>query len=141
MNRAQRMLSVLDDYRPHTRGDIFKRVGFLLTNNAASELRAKGHDVSQWYEKGEYVYQLVPLDRLPAPSPAGSQSSGPPTCTESEVTSCAMGEKETRRGGPLTSSGPEPRAAFPASQLDNPRAASGPEQLPIFEVRKEPAWR
>ena len=59
MNRADRMLEVLRDGRPHSRREIFDRAGFMLTNNAASELRARGLDVRQWREDGVYVYKLL----------------------------------------------------------------------------------
>jgi hypothetical protein len=62
VNRAQLMLVVLRDGKPHTRRDIFERVGFQLTNNSASELRAKGYDVRQSRERVDgvnvYSYQL-----------------------------------------------------------------------------------
>lgn len=63
MNRAAKLHSVLRDGNPHSRRDIFERVGFMLTNNAASELRAEGfnvvHEVVSM--RGERVdfYQLV----------------------------------------------------------------------------------
>jgi len=47
VNRADKMLEVLRDGRPHTRRDLFERCGFFLTNNAAAELRARGYDVRQ----------------------------------------------------------------------------------------------
>lgn len=58
MNRAERMLFVLRDGKPHTRQDIQHRAGYFLTNNAASELRRAGHAVRQWRERGFYWYQL-----------------------------------------------------------------------------------
>jgi hypothetical protein len=62
VNRALLMLSVLRDGKPHTRRDIFERVGFQLTNNSASELRAMGYDVQQSRERVDgvnvYSYQL-----------------------------------------------------------------------------------
>ena len=63
MNRADKMLSVLRDGKPHSRRDIFDRIGFLLTNNAAAELRAQGHDVRQSREQVDgvtvYSYRLL----------------------------------------------------------------------------------
>jgi len=59
IGRADRMLSVLQDGRAHSREEIFERVGFFLTNNAASELRKRGYDISQRRERGIYIYQLV----------------------------------------------------------------------------------
>ena len=61
MNRADRMLAVLRDGREHSRQDIFDRAGFMLTNNAASELRAQGHNVIHSKRDGLDVYQLAPL--------------------------------------------------------------------------------
>jgi len=59
VSRADRMLSVLSDRQPHSRQEIFEREGFFLTNNAASELRKRGYEISQTRERGIYVYQLV----------------------------------------------------------------------------------
>lgn len=60
VSRADRMLSVLRDGRPHSRQEIFDAAGgFFLTNNAASELRRKGHTVTQRRERGIVVYQLL----------------------------------------------------------------------------------
>lgn len=60
MNRADLLLSCLSDGRPWTRRDIFERVGFMLTNNAASELRARGIEVTHQVRKGQHVYRLGP---------------------------------------------------------------------------------
>lgn len=60
MNRADALLSCLKDGQPWTRRDIFDRVGFMLTNNAASELRARGIDVTHEVRRGEHVYRLGP---------------------------------------------------------------------------------
>ncbi len=58
--RAAAMLSVLADGRKRSRDEIFEAAGrFFLTNNAASELRAKGYDVRQGREGKLYVYWLV----------------------------------------------------------------------------------
>lgn len=63
VNRAERMLEVLRDGRPHSRQEIFEAAGgFFLTNNAASELRKQGYEISQRRERGVYVYQLVTAD-------------------------------------------------------------------------------
>lgn len=61
VSRADRMLEVLRDGRPHSRHEIFEAAGgFFLTNNAASELRCKrGLNIVQRRERGNVVYQLV----------------------------------------------------------------------------------
>jgi len=64
VNRAERLRRVLADGKPHTRRDIFDRAGFMLTNNAASELRAQGETVVQWRDRGEYLYRLEPQEAL-----------------------------------------------------------------------------
>jgi hypothetical protein len=59
-SRADRMLHVLRDGRARSRQEIFESAGgFFLTNNAASELRKRGYQISQRRERGVYVYQLV----------------------------------------------------------------------------------
>jgi hypothetical protein len=62
MNRADKLLVVLQDGREHSRGDVFHAYGFMLTNNAASELRARGYDVQHRRRDGVDTYQLVSLD-------------------------------------------------------------------------------
>ena len=63
VSRADRMLSVLRDGRPHSRQEIFEATGsFFLTNNAASELRAKGLTVEQRRDRGVVIYQLVGVE-------------------------------------------------------------------------------
>jgi len=52
------MLSVLERGHWQTRRDIFERVGFMLTNNAASELRARGYVVEQRHYCGNYEYRI-----------------------------------------------------------------------------------
>lgn len=59
MNRAAKMLSVLRDGQPHSREDIQTRVGFFLTNNAASELRDQGFEVVRWNEGRRVFYRLA----------------------------------------------------------------------------------
>lgn len=61
VSRADRMLEVLRDGRPHSRQEIFEAAGgFFLTNNAASEIRKKhGIDVAHRVERGVHVYQLA----------------------------------------------------------------------------------
>lgn len=60
MNRADRLLSVLRDGREHSRQDVFDAVGFMLTNNAAAELRAAGHSVTHRRKNGVDIYQWRP---------------------------------------------------------------------------------
>jgi hypothetical protein len=78
MNRADRLLAVLSSApRPFSRAEIFERAGFMLTNNAASELRARGLVVEQSCESINgvtvYSYELAgPLseaDEQPAAGP------------------------------------------------------------------------
>ena len=74
MNRAERLYSVLKDGRTYSRLEIFERVGFMLTNNAASELRAIGFNVEHRREQGNDVYRLVLGE---APEPPSSCASFP----------------------------------------------------------------
>lgn len=59
VSRADRLYSVLADGRPHSRQEVFERVGFMLTNNAASELRARGVEVEHRIVRKVHVYQLT----------------------------------------------------------------------------------
>lgn len=81
MNRADKLLAVLRDGREHSRQDVFDAHGFMLTNNAASELRARGHNVEHRRRDGLDVYRLVSLDAPPVQSGptgrAGAASSEP----------------------------------------------------------------
>ena len=65
MNRADLLYSVLKDGGRHSRRDIQQRVGYFLTNNAASELRAylkpAGLDVVHTREGRVDFYELSPL--------------------------------------------------------------------------------
>lgn len=81
VSRADRMLEVLKDGRPHSREEIFERVGFMLTNNAASELRARGVEVDHRVERRIHVYQLVGgLDEAAAAlSPGEPSAASDPT--------------------------------------------------------------
>lgn len=58
VSRSQKMLHALQDGRWHSRREIQERVGYFLTNNAASELRSKGYAVEQRRVKGNYEYRL-----------------------------------------------------------------------------------
>lgn len=95
MNRADLLLSVLQDGREHSREDIVGKVGFFLTNNAASELRARGINVTHRVRDGLHVYSLSaatgdPLGPSPHPvaalnelaesSPNPNVADGAPTC-------------------------------------------------------------
>ena len=87
MNRAELLLSVLRDHRPHSRQDIFDRVGYMLTNNAASELRACGYDI-QHSRKGRVdVYQLLPSQPSPlTPTPVSPPLAGVGVSDEEQMT-------------------------------------------------------
>jgi len=65
-NRASRLYEALRDRERHSRREIFDRVGFMLTNNAASELREKikprGLDVIHTVEHRVDCYQIVSLN-------------------------------------------------------------------------------
>lgn len=77
MNRADLLLSVLRDGKPHTRQDIFGRVGYFLANNAASELRARGFDVVHSREGRLDVYRLVGSLTDGGDAAAGNESATP----------------------------------------------------------------
>lgn len=68
MNRADLLLSVLKDGKPHSRHEVFERVGFMLTNNAASELRARGYNVDHGFAGGVHTYTLLDEGAAAAPS-------------------------------------------------------------------------
>lgn len=73
-SRAARLLSILSDGEWHSRGDILVRAGrSFLTNNAAAELRAAGHDVVYKPVRG---YRLRVPRSLAAP---GGREPQPPT--------------------------------------------------------------
>lgn len=75
VSRADRMFEVLRDGQPHSREEIFERVGFMLTNNAAAELRERGYEIESWQERRIFIYQLVGLDEAAATEPSPSASS------------------------------------------------------------------
>lgn len=58
-NRADLMLEVLSDGAVHSRQEIFESVGFMLTNNAASELRDRGLNIVHRVDRRIHTYQLV----------------------------------------------------------------------------------
>lgn len=75
MNRADKLLAVLQDGRAHSRQDVFDAYGFCLTNNAASELRARGYDVEHRRKDGLDTYRLVgSSEPLPNPPRNGDAS-------------------------------------------------------------------
>lgn len=59
MNRADRLLSVLKDGREHSRQDVYQAVGFLMTNNAAAELRQRGLNVIHRRKNSLDLYRLA----------------------------------------------------------------------------------
>lgn len=61
-NRADRMLEVLRDGRTYSRAEIVDRAGWLMTNNAAAELRARGYDIRHSKKQNLDTYRLVSLD-------------------------------------------------------------------------------
>lgn len=71
MNRADKLLAVLSDGREHSRHDVFEAYGFMLTNNAAAELRARGYDVQHRRKDGVDTYKLAALNPDGFP-PAGA---------------------------------------------------------------------
>lgn len=77
MNRADLLLSVLQDGREHSRADIVAKVGFFLTNNAASELRARGVGVHHRVRDGLHVYSLSAVTESSKAQAAGSPVSVP----------------------------------------------------------------
>lgn len=101
VSRADRMLEVLQDGRPHSREEIFERVGFMLTNNAASELREQGYEVEHRVERRIHTYQLVDgLDEAP----------GPPG-TENPLLLSSGGERGWGSASGVSSNPDEPEAA------------------------------
>ena len=68
VNRANRLHEVLRDGRVHSRDEIFHRAGFMLTNNAASELRdqleSQGLGVVHTVEHRVDCYQVVRLEKV-----------------------------------------------------------------------------
>jgi len=73
------MLAVLSDGRAHSRDDIFRACGrFMLTNNAASELRACGYDVRHELQDRVHVYRLAGMLSEPDPVSTPACLSPPP---------------------------------------------------------------
>lgn len=118
MNRATRMLELLRDGQRHSRRDLFERCGFFLTNNAASELRAEGHDIEQTREmvRGDVVYFYRLRGTLEASPPEPDQSADPPSLTEDGK------QHDHTHGGRSGSEGEG-------------------EQEPLFTYPRSPAWQ
>jgi hypothetical protein len=117
VNRAELLLSVLADGRPHSRHEVFERVGFMLTNNAASELRARGYDVEHKVDGGLHTYHLASLLEGGAPNERASGPEQPAPAVETSVAS------------PVPQAGRRPEPASPPSSGDahHADAASSPE--------------
>jgi hypothetical protein len=132
VNRALLMLEVLRDGRPHTRREIFDHAGFLLTNNAASELRAMGYDVQQSRERvdGVNVYSYSLHGSLEKPDCVERDPGGQPLSVMDGVTDASGSSSEL-------SSLPTPAlsASPPGHGLNDPDsgragAESEPDSLP-----------
>lgn len=89
LSRAARLYSVLRDGRVHSRQEIFERIGYELTNNAASELRKLGHIVHHSQIGRVHCYQLGEVEEgevrgagVSRPAIAGL-SERPPSSTSS----------------------------------------------------------
>jgi hypothetical protein len=65
-SRSSRLYRVLRDREPHTRNEIFSREGFMLTNNAAAELRSdlEADGLTVVYSQKADSYQIVSLGEL-----------------------------------------------------------------------------
>lgn len=116
MNRAQLMLSVLQSAdRPFSRDEIFSRVGHMLTNNAASELRARGYDVVRSQQRDPsgdgwiYFYRLAGV----LPSEAGVDAAMPGSVGRSPATTASdarsTDELSPSRDADAVTSEPGPR--------------------------------
>lgn len=146
MNRADRLYEVLKDGKPHSRQDIFNRGGFYLSNNAASELRARGREegfaivhtcevrvIYGRIERTDY-YRLVP-----ASAPSSANDSAPLPMRRPIGESAGEGGAdgalaESSEGGP--SGGPhEPRGLGDAMRPSAPSPSldsEGGEQLALL---------
>ena len=96
MNRADLLWSVLKDGRPHSRQEIFEQVGYMLTNNAASELRARGVLVEHRREGRLDVYEIVGSLREPALPPGASPSPVPELAVSGGQISSPAGSRSER---------------------------------------------
>lgn len=119
MNRADKMLAVLLDGKPHSREDIFFRKGFMLTNNAASELRAKGYDVEHWQEADVHYYRLVESS---LPEAAVAHHNLPVAAAAASESEAALARPDEPCMGTVTNG----VASLPESE--------GPASLRLFEV-------
>jgi len=122
------MLTVLRDGKPHSRHEIFQRVGFMLTNNAASELRARGLDVEETRDGDNYLYQLA------AALPAATEDHG----TGVLPSKVAAGSDSASIAGP--------GALLRAENAGSDTATTAPGQLhlddqpSLFDMPTRPAW-
>lgn len=167
MNRADRMLEVLRDGRPHTRRDLFDRCGFFLTNNAAAELRARGYNVVQSRERVDgvviYSYRLASCDEpsqlfLPVRScDEPSQSASPLVAqvalldgedpplggrdgSSEEVGSLSEGESDKRGAQtPKHTALASGLSGMARSHLHSP-SESEPTQPELFTYQRSPDW-
>ena len=96
VNRADLLYSVLKDGRTYSRQEIFDRVGFLMTNNAASELRQRGFNVEHKKAGGLDVYRL--LDTATLPPSGGGQGLTLPASSSPGV---AVSSRPTPNPAPL----------------------------------------
>lgn len=112
MNRADRLLAVLKDGRPHSRREIQERAGFFLTNNAASELRKQGHKIEQHREGDLYLYTLTsPLREGDPPTSARRRVEGSPSLSGASLRD-VHGERDGQ--APLFDIPPVPERREPA---------------------------
>ena len=114
-SRASRLYRVLRDREPHTRREVFEREGFMLTNNAAAELRPdlRVDGLEIVFDQKADSYQIVPLngrvgesanaeERVLGGSPPSPASETPALSPTSPLT-CANGrETEGCANGPVT---------------------------------------
>lgn len=133
MNRADAMLQVLQDGRPHSRREIFDAAGgYFLTNNAASELRARGYIIEHTRTKSVDVYRLAAAAAASNPQPS------------------SFGDHEEQTVASRLRDGKAAAAASPRvfgagthqpSRGERGNNASGPEQLSFAQLRAQEAER
>jgi hypothetical protein len=134
------MLEVLRDGQRHSRRDLFERIGYFLTNNAASELRAQGYDVEQTRENvnGDVVYYYRLRGSL-------SERETHPAIDGTVAADARL--TATRNGSPdLDASRSESESvaglsadASPDGKLHD-RTGGRLEQGSLFDVPRRPAW-
>lgn len=117
MNRADRMLAVLSsEPRPFTRAEIFAAAGFMLTNNAASELRARGLGVERTQTAGPGGSETIYSYELVGSLGEQSETREPTSCLPAEglpesATDCSPSEND------LSLTRPEQKQSFSLEQL------------------------